>query len=202
MADTTAVISAADRPPTSAITMVKARKAKARLDAEVSVRSGTSTTPRISAPRPPTAIQIKLSFRAPMPLLLPPATVRVRTHRHRMRARAGTEASEPTTSPRGASDDESSVRKRTRSTTLLVGRARLLYYVAQLASRSRQGGARPPQRMVKMRGNGRERRVRWLRIPRRELPYDGFAAWRAGVRRPSCGNLGARRAGSPSPPSR
>src|SRR5215467_445768 len=70
MADTTAVSSAADRPPTSAITIVKARKAKARLDAGVSVRSGTSTTPRVSAPRPPTAIQIKLSFRAPMPLLL------------------------------------------------------------------------------------------------------------------------------------
>src|SRR5215510_15746169 len=70
MADTTAVSSAADRPPTSAITMVKARKAKARLDAEVNVRSGTSTTARISAPKPPTAIQIRLSFRPPMPLLL------------------------------------------------------------------------------------------------------------------------------------
>src|SRR5262245_14791926 len=68
MADTSAVSSAADRPPTSAITMVKARKAKARLDA--GVRGGTSTTPRISAPKPPTAIQIRLSFRAPMPLLL------------------------------------------------------------------------------------------------------------------------------------
>src|SRR5215470_20056498 len=70
MADTTAVSSAADRPPTSAITMVKARKAKARLDAGVSVRSGTSTTPRANAPRPPTAIQIRLSFRAPMTRLL------------------------------------------------------------------------------------------------------------------------------------
>src|SRR5262250_3380572 len=70
MAATAAVSSAADRPPTSAITMVKARKAKARLDAGVRVRSGTSTTPRISAPRPPTAIQIRLSFRAPMPRLL------------------------------------------------------------------------------------------------------------------------------------
>src|SRR5215813_14654913 len=70
MADTTAVSSAADRPPTSAITIVKARKAKARLEAGVSVRSGTSTTPRASAPRPPTAIQIRLSFRAPMPRLL------------------------------------------------------------------------------------------------------------------------------------
>src|SRR5262249_56572334 len=70
MADTTAVSSAANRPPTSAITMGKARKAKARLDAGVRVRSGTSTTPRISAPKPPTAIQIRLSFRGPMPLLL------------------------------------------------------------------------------------------------------------------------------------
>src|SRR5262244_3288213 len=70
MADTTAVSNAADRPPTSAITMVQARKAKARLDAGVRVRSGTSTTPRASAPRPPTAIQIRLSFRAPMPRLL------------------------------------------------------------------------------------------------------------------------------------
>src|SRR5215475_10325504 len=70
MADTTAVSSAADRPPISAITMVKARKAKARLEAGVRVRSGTSAPPRASAPRPPTAIQIRLSFRAPMPRLL------------------------------------------------------------------------------------------------------------------------------------
>src|SRR5262249_20246882 len=106
MADTTAVISAADRPPTSAITMVKARKAKARLDAAVTVRSGTSTTPRISAPKPPTAIQIRLSFRAPMPLLLPPATVRIRDTWKQDANQGGTESSEPTTSCHEVPGDE------------------------------------------------------------------------------------------------
>src|SRR4029453_11618395 len=61
MADTRAVTSAADRPPSSATTMVKARKTKARFEAGVRVRRGMSTTATIIDPRPPVTIQIRPS---------------------------------------------------------------------------------------------------------------------------------------------
>jgi N-6 DNA Methylase len=55
-ADTTAVASPAPRPPTSATTIVSARKAKARFDADVTARSGMRATPSIMAPMAPIAI--------------------------------------------------------------------------------------------------------------------------------------------------
>src|ERR1700675_2097410 len=62
MADTTAVITAAVRPPSSATTIVKAMKTKARFDAEVSERSGISTKPSARPPSAPITIHTRLSL--------------------------------------------------------------------------------------------------------------------------------------------
>ena len=63
-AETTAVTSPAVRPPSSATTMVKIRKTKARLEAAVSVRNGINRMPRAMAPMPPRATSIWESSRA------------------------------------------------------------------------------------------------------------------------------------------
>ena len=62
MADTTAVTRAAERPPSSATTIVKAMKTKARFDAEVSERSGISTKPSARPPSAPATIHRRLSL--------------------------------------------------------------------------------------------------------------------------------------------
>src|SRR4026208_296098 len=60
-ADTTAGTRAAERPPSSATTIVKAMKTKARFDAEVSERSGISMRPSARPPSAPATIHKRLS---------------------------------------------------------------------------------------------------------------------------------------------
>src|SRR5215470_10486429 len=200
MADTTAVSRAAERPPTSAITMVKARKAKARLDAGVSVRSGTSTTPRISAPRPPTAIQIRLSFRAPMPLLLlvallllvtllhevmpveahPPLLAETARRRAAAPARNGGFESQRLAHLRDplislcwlpAHDALSFSRSNLHASPLFVRGGARSHLVTRPASRSRQAGARTRQEIVK---TGTEPR---MCLTLRGVPWLSASCW-------------------------
>src|SRR6185503_1081618 len=79
-ADTIAVTMAAERPPSSATTIVKAMKTKARFDAEVRERRGISMKPSARPPSAPITIHTGLSFPG---LMTPPRANRDAARRSR-----------------------------------------------------------------------------------------------------------------------